>query len=268
MTRRIAFVLATLTLSASALTAHDLFFKLDSYFLEPHSAVEVPVLNGTFQVSEGNVTPDRLLDLTLVSSAGAARLDPSSWLATGDTSYLRLRTGDPGTYVVGASTASRVLELSGDDFNEYLAHDGIPDILMERARNRELRSPARERYSKHIKAVFQVGDQRSAGFDAELGYPAELIPMGNPYGITAGGEIGFRAVVDGRPVANQVVLAGGESAGEMMEERSARTDERGEVQFQVDTPGRWYVRFIHMTPTREEGVDYESKWATLTFEVR
>ena len=31
--------------------------------------------------------------------------------------------------------------------------------------------------------------------------------------------------------------------------------------------GAWYVRIIHMVPVEEEGVDYESLWATLTFAV-
>jgi len=33
--------------------------------------------------------------------------------------------------------------------------------------------------------------------------------------------------------------------------------------------GRWYVRTIHMVETTDEAdVDYESNWATLTFQVR
>ena len=33
--------------------AHDLFLRLDTYFLEPHARVQIPVLNGTFIKSEG-----------------------------------------------------------------------------------------------------------------------------------------------------------------------------------------------------------------------
>jgi hypothetical protein len=38
----------------------------------------------------------------------------------------------------------------------------------------------------------------------------------------------------------------------------------------LDAPGggRWYVKFIHMVRVTEPGLDYESKWATLTFETR
>ena len=38
------------------------------------------------------------------------------------------------------------------------------------------------------------------------------------------------------------------------------------VRFALSAPGRWFVKFIHMVPGTGR-VDYESKWATLTFEV-
>jgi hypothetical protein len=52
-------------------------------------------------------------------------------------------------------------------------------------------------------------------------------------------------------------------------ESSARTDAQGVAHVLIHSPGQWYVKFIHMVrvPADRE-VDYESKWATLTFEVR
>lgn len=35
----------------------------------------------------------------------------------------------------------------------------------------------------------------------------------------------------------------------------------------IDAPGKWYVKFIHMDRATEPGLDYESKWATLTFAI-
>jgi hypothetical protein len=46
-----------------------------------------------------------------------------------------------------------------------------------------------------------------------------------------------------------------------------RTDGEGVAQVEVTHSGRWYVRLIRMLPSDDEGVDYESNWATLTFEV-
>ena len=36
----------------------------------------------------------------------------------------------------------------------------------------------------------------------------------------------------------------------------------------IDKPGRWYVKFIHMVRVNAADADYESKWATVTFELR
>lgn len=255
-------------LVASALWAHDLFLKLDSYFVEPDAALRVPVLNGTFTRSEAGVNPDRLVDLSLVSPAGRTRLPLSAWTTEPTQAWLALRTGAAGTYLVGASLKPNRIELTGEQFNQYLQEDGILDVLAARRQAGELDRPARERYSKHVKAVFQVGDRRSDDFGAVLGYPAEIVPLENPYRLTSGSELGIRCLVDGRPVSGQIVLWGGEGPAGPIAERSLRTGPDGTARIRLDQPGRWYVKFVHMVRLSEPEFDYESKWATLTFEVR
>lgn len=260
----------TLLAFASALAAHDLFLRASSYFVEPNTALEIMVLNGTFDESEGPVARDRVRDISIVSPSGTMHPDTNAWRPKGDTTYLRLRTGGAGTYVVGASVLPRVLALSAEDFNHYLESDGIPDVLEARRRNGELDKPARERYSKHVKAILQVGGQRSQQFDAVLGYPAELVPLANPYVLNAGDALAVRALVDGGPVSDQLVLAGGrDESGRPFQEQASRTNSDGIAQFAFDRAGQWYVKFIHMTRIQSDPeLDYESKWATLTFEVR
>ena len=69
-------------------------------------------------------------------------------------------------------------------------------------------------------------------------------------------------------MTNQLVLAGGVGASGVISERSARTDSEGLVSFDMEAAGLWYIKFINMVKTDAEGVDYESKWATLTFEIK
>jgi hypothetical protein len=257
-----------LAVLVTGIAAHDLFIKMDSYFLPPATPVRIPIINGTFVLSENSITPDRVADVSLVNEGGRREIGTSSWNADGDTTFLGLRTGAPGTYVLGVSTLPRDLELAAADFNEYLAHDGIPDVLEQRETDGELEKDVVEQYSKHVKAVFQVGDRRSGGLDVAFGHPAELVPVTNPYEGSVGEEVAFRALVDGRSVPNQLVLAGGDGPQGLISERSARTDADGVVRFRIDEPGRWYVKFINMQKIAMTGIDYESKWATLTFEVR
>jgi hypothetical protein len=266
---RIGVAAALLTaVAATAAAAHDLFIKLDSYRLPPGAAVRVPIINGTFQVSENSIGPERVGDVSLVLEGMRHELDLDTWDADGDSTFLGLRTGDPGTYVLGISTLPNELDLDADDFNLYLASDGVVDVLKQRALDGELDEGARERYSKHVKAIFQVGGRTSAGLDLVLGYPAELVPLDNPYEASVGDELSFRAVVDGSPVRGQLVIAGGDGGGHEIPESEARTDSDGVVTFTLDEPGRWYVKFINMQRTDAEGLDYESKWATISFEIR
>jgi uncharacterized GH25 family protein len=273
MRSRIAILTIVLLLIASTLNAHDLFLRLDSFFVGPESVVVIKVLNGTFSKSENAITRDRLRDVSVVGPLGRSHIDTTSWEAKGDTSRLAIHIGAAGTYVVGASTAPREITLEAKDFNAYLADDGIPDVLAARKRDGELGKKATERYSKHVKALIQAGDTRSAGFDTALGYPAELVPLNNPYLPKSGGWLRVRALVDGKPVANQLVVSGGRPPrGGRLAERRARTDADGVARIRITDRGQWYVKFIHMKKYRADGApsapDYESKWATLTFEIR
>ena len=157
-----------------------------------------------------------------------------------------------------------------DDFNLYLKDDGIPDVLEARTKAGELNKPAKERYHKHVKALVQVGSARSELYATPMGYPAELIPTVNPYTLQKGATLRVKTLVDGKPAANQYVLYGGELANGAggIEQKSTRSDAQGIANIPLTTAGVWYVKFINMTKVAKDSVDYESKWATLTFEVR
>ncbi len=268
MRYRVVGLVAVLAVMASWLWAHDLFIKLDTYFLSEGTRVRVAVLNGTFFKSENAIAPDRVADLSVVHGGHRTKLATTLWNPSGDSTFFTIETREAGTYVVGVSTKARELALSANDFNEYLEHDGIPDVLDARRRDGELANDVVEKYHKHVKAIFQVGGRRTADFGTVLGYPAELVPVVNPYELRVGGTLRVRALVDGVARANQLVIAGGEANARPINERSARTDANGEASFVLHTAGKWYVKFIAMERSGEADLDYESKWATLSFEVR
>lgn len=267
---RYTLSLGLLLVAATALQAHDLFFRMDSFFVAPGATARIRALNGTFSTSENSVTRDRLRDLSVVSPSGRVHADTALWSSAGDTSVFTLRAAATGTYVVGASLTPREITLEAKDFNTYLADDGIPDVLAARKRNGELEKPATERYSKHIKALVQVGATRSGDFAVVLGYPAELVPLDNPYLLRPGSVLRVRAMVDSKPVANQLVVLGGRlPGGARLQEKRVRTDASGIARVPLSSRAQYYVKFISMLPYRgAEKLDYESKWATLTFQIR
>ncbi len=259
-----------LIISVSVAAAHDMFAKPAAFFVAENSVTLVRVLNGTFSKSENSIARTRVQDISLVSPSGRERIDTAGWTVAGDTSTFSVKTGGPGTYVASASTRPNIIALSGEDFNLYLKDDGIPDELEARRRAGELNRGVRERYSKHIKALLQVGTARTESYATALGYPAELLPLTNPYSLRVGQTLRLQTLVDGKPAANQYVLYGGRTpSGARIEQRNVRSDSKGVAAIPLAERGVWYVKFINMARlTGDPDADYESKWATITFEVR
>jgi hypothetical protein len=264
--------------------AHTMFLKLDSYFLAPNSSAMVRLINGDFDVSENAIARNRMLDVSIVGPGGTMHPPMSAWRDSAlyeaseedlDTAVLSFETGSAGTYVLGISTAATVFTLTADEFNEYLAHDRIVDAIEQRKAAGKWNDEATERYSKYVKALVQVGEQRSADFSHELEYPAEFVPLQNPYELGVGDELQVRFLRAGQPVANQIVYASHENyhahgeSDEHVEAVSTRTNAQGIASIPISTAGQWYIRTIHMVETTTEpDVDYESNWATLTFAIR
>jgi len=266
ITRRL-LAAGALLLVAAPLMAHDMFLRLEAFFVAPNSPVTVSLFNGTFILSENSIAPDRLADIAVVSPTGRVKLDVTQWRATGDTSRFPVRTGAAGTYVLGVSTKPRVLEMVGSAFNAYLQSDGIPDELAARRAQRRLNDPAKERYEKHVKALVQVGATTSSAFGTVLGYPAELVPMENPYAMRVGATLPVRVLVDGKPVANQFIQYGGlTDKGGRVAQRNVRSDAAGVVRIPLDRTGSYYVKFISMQRiANDTAANHASKWGSLTF---
>ena len=267
--RKLLFTFIALLILGASATAHDLFLKLDRYFLEPNSRATVRVMNGSFQSSDGAVARERLRDLSVISPDPETNADDViGWWTLDKMTVTEIQTRRPGTYLVGASTRPREIELKAADFNDYLQHDGIPDTLAARKRSGELGKDVRERYSKHVRAIFQVGNKRSDDFKKPHNYPVELIPQQNPYSLKVGDTIPVLCLLEGQPIANQFVVAGWEAVGGKLQTIETRADANGIARIKLGGAGKWFIKFIHMTPLSEPNLNYESKWASLTFEIK
>jgi uncharacterized GH25 family protein len=275
------------------LCSHDMFLKLDSYFLQANSEATIQLFNGTFEESENTIDRDRMLDVSLVGNGNRTAVDSSQWMEKDLITYLNFKTGNEGTYVAGVSTAARNIEMEAQRFNNYLEHDGVVDMLKYRKENNEADKDAVEKYSKHVKTIFQVGKDRSEDWKTVLGYPIEFVPLENPYEIHAGHDLKVRLLLRGKPLQNQLVLIGNkedhqhaengthshddgeehshdDKAGEEHSHddlKEVRTDENGIVKFNLDSSGVWFLKTIHMEKSTIEGLTHESNWATLTFQV-
>jgi uncharacterized GH25 family protein len=256
-------------LAAAPAAAHDLFFRAPRYAVPPRTEVVLDVLSGTFSVSDNAIERSRLADVSVVTPQGRMTLDRSAWSEAEPKSTLRVTTGEPGTYVLGAALVPRMLSLPGPEFNAYLKEEGLADVLSRRAKQKRLGEASRERYSKYLKALLQVGDVRTEAFATVLGYAAEIVPESNPYRLKAGDVLTVRCLVDGKPWAGKVVFAGGRrgSTDRRLPQQRLVTDADGRARVRITAPGAWYVKFVAMTEVAEAEANYESKWSTLSFAV-
>lgn len=267
-------VCSSIVLVAMAAYGHDMFLVVLDHDFPEGSPITVALYNGTFEKSENTIDRDRMLDVTVIDGAGqVTHPSPKQWREDGTVTLLDFPSGAPGTFVVGVSTAPRMIELTAEEFNDYLEHDGVLDVLEARKSGGIADRPAAERYSKHVKTILQVGEATSDSYGHRLGYPIEIVPLANPGSLSVGSTLEALVLAEGKPVAGQLVYASYENfhghaeSVSHREAASVRTDDKGVVRVDITRSGRWYLRLIRMLPSDTEGVDYESNWATLTFEV-
>lgn len=249
--------------------AHDLFLIPDGFFAKVNQKLSISIMSGTFQKSEGAVAYSRYTDVSIIEPS-KKRTNPNEadFTTNETTAFLNFTPKKAGNYVVGLSTDWRGNELKAKEFNKYLVLEGIPEILEDRKRDGELEIDGSYRYSKYVKTIVQVGNKKTNSYKTALGYAVEMIPLKNPYKLKKGDSIEILCLKDGKPLVGQTVLTGYESEGKVAEEQKHLSDAKGIIKIKLDSSGKWYAKFINMVKVDDPILNYESKWATLTFEIR
>ena len=190
------------------LCSHDLYVKMETYFLQPNQEATLSLYNGTFENSENIITRDRMLDASVIAQGKRVAINPDQWQDLDSTvTQLTFNTGEAGTYLAGVSTKARKIELTAEEFNSYLEHDGVLDMLEQRTNDRLTDQDVVESYQKHVKAIYQVGNIKTNDWKTELGYPIEFVPQANPYEKYSGEKLEVQLLLDGKPLSSQLVYA-------------------------------------------------------------
>lgn len=267
----LAFALASV---ASAAGAHELFLKPVRYYAAPGSTVQVELFNGTYSRSENAVARERMADASVVMDGKRTPIDAGQWADGKQFSVAMLKLAEPGSYTVGLSTRPRVITLAAADFDRYLREEGIEDVAAERKRQNAPAAPVTERYSKHVRAVVQVGQTLTNDPSRPLGYPTELLLLSHPATLKAGDALTFQALYKGEPLPGQLVYASREGFhahgpdGAHVNRIRTRTGADGKAAIRIDRAGKWYLTMIYLRKVDEAEVEYESNWSTVTFGVR
>ncbi|HEX3552715.1 MAG TPA: DUF4198 domain-containing protein [Thermoanaerobaculia bacterium] len=259
---QLAALLALLT--APALSAHDFWIEPSAF--RPAIAQRLAVRLRVGQEFKGDPVPrdpSLLQRFALVGPGGESAVpgvpntEPAGFLSI----------PAPGLYTIVYASNPEPVQLDAKKFNDYLSQEGLERIRDLRAQAGQSDAPDREVFSRCAKALVAAGGgEAGAGWNRVLGLRLELVPEANPYTLPAGGVLPARLLYEGKPLPGALVTAFTKDHPER--KVAARSDARGRVALKLDHPGVWLVKAVHMIPApRESGADWESFWASVTFEV-
>jgi len=250
---------------AAPLFAHDFWIEPTSFHPEVGSVVGLSLRVGQgFRGDPVPLNPGKVVTFVTVSPVGAET--PVDGVPGRDPAG-RARVTEPGYVVVGYRSSPSFLELPAEKFEAYLKEEGLERVIEARARRGESAKPSKEIYSRCAKSLLDSGGAGTTGFDRALGLRLELVAETSPKKLppNGGGPLPVRLVYGGKPLAGALVVAMNRDDPE--KPISARTDRSGRVLLALPRGGVWLVKAVHMIPApAASGADWESLWASLTFE--
>jgi uncharacterized GH25 family protein len=224
-----------LLLVSSSASAHDFWVQPATYHAEP--GISVPI---TLQVGHGPARQRSQLPLRRITRIEAVGPDGTG-IDLRDALNLGAATQDgvltfptAGTYAVVLETDNRARTLDGA-----------------------------ESYSRHSKALVQVGPAGTAQATQPLGMTLEIVPDVNPY--SAAGALPIHVLFEGKPVAGAVVeLTNLENDAAPV--AAHLTDEHGRASFAVPPDGQWLLNVVwkKLRADNEEAL-FESYFSSLSF---
>jgi hypothetical protein len=259
--------------SAGSAAAHDFWIEPSSF--TPRAGDEVAIGLNVGENLAGEPVPRRpgRIARFVVAGPDGERPVPGE---DGKDPAGRIRIEAPGLHVVGYRSLTTRIDLDAAKFEAYLAEEGLESIVERRAGRGESGKPGREIYSRCAKALILAGPRPGPGdpgpapeppADRALGFTLELVAERSPYGLDASRELPVRILHEGKPLAGALVVALSREAP--LRKQKHRSDAEGRAVLEIDRPGLWLVKAVHMVPAPPaSGADWESLWASLTFEAR
>ena len=263
-------ILILLCLLAFEALAHDCFLISKPFRVKPGEQAKIAVhVDDYFPGKSVAWNPDRVQRLEHWYSGSKSVLLPRPFVQ--DSSGILIEMKEPGTHLVAVDWSARFIEIEPKKFAQYLKSEGLDHVLKLRAERNEQGKPGRERYSRYLKTLVAAGKGEEESVKSIVGQSMELVPLDNPYLKKRGESVRFRLLFRGEPLEDALVSATYAGATKKADTyaQSARTDRNGIVTFRLTNTGAWLVRTVHMLPTtglRE--ADWESWWASVTFDVR
>ncbi|MCC6536422.1 MAG: DUF4198 domain-containing protein [Bryobacterales bacterium] len=254
--------------AAASLLAHDLYLRPRAFRIPRGRTALVEFHNGdAFPQSQSPPVLARVRDAQVVSAGGVQPVRPLR--VEGRAAVADFRPPDAAAFLLIARTVPNYIELAPHLFTEYLEHESLLHVIEWRRKHGEADKPGRELYSKYVKSIVHTGGP-DPFVCKPTGQTIEFVPQVDPAALQLGQPLQVQVLFRGAPAAGLHVEAASNSlAGAVKLRQLGRTDAQGRISIPLDTAGLWKLHAIKMerrTDTRE--ADWESFWASLTFEVR
>jgi uncharacterized GH25 family protein len=257
-----------LALLASTASAHDFWIEPSTF--RPAVGERVTAALRVGQKLSGDPLPriPTLIDRFLIQGESGVE-GPMVGRMGSDPAGIAL-ISDPGLHWIGYQSTPYPVALEAQKFEDYLRDEGLERIIDQRKKSGQSAAPGRERFYRCAKALLDTPGTASGAahvLDTPLGFTLELVPRRNPYAIRPGGELPLSLSFRGKPMANVLVVAMSKDDPEMAVR--ARTDAKGRVTLRLAHAGFWLIKAVHMeSAPADAGVDWESWWASITFDLK
>ena len=259
--------LGVLLLAACSLAAHDTWLVPQKFRVPAGKPVQVALnTSEAFPTSEAAPAPDRIASFEAVTGGGRAAV--SGYRVEGKSLVAEVTPG-PGTTIVAAATKPRLIVLKPDQFNEYITAERLETIVAARKAGGDDGKDGREYYSKIAKLALCSGARQGAEHWEPLGLTVEIVPLVEPCFLREGDELEIEVLFNGQPLAGVWVTGGYEGVTGHNYPVWVKTDAEGQAKIALDRKGAWFVRVLHMVPSKDfPDADWQSWFSTLTFEVQ
>ena len=245
--------------------AHDLWLVPQKFLVEPGVPLVVFANTGMdFPISLNAVKPERISQYILYGKSEKKELTTFKSQDKSLTTVCVVQ--NPGTYVAAMSLHPKEIKLKAAEFNEYLLHDGLKKIYELRKRKGILNQDAVEHYSKYPKAIIQSGAQTDDTPLNPVNLELEIIPQTNPYRLKQGDSLIVMVLFRGIPLIDAELSWSFPGRGETFA-GTTRTDIKGKATVPLQKAGPYVIRLTHMEWVKKSTHEWESYWASLTFEV-
>jgi uncharacterized GH25 family protein len=257
-------LLIVLSVLLNDLFSQDIWLRPGKYFYEPGDTAIVQFATGEdFIARPWLPAPAEIEFLEHLNKLGTSNIKDS--VKANERTPLKIGPLQEGYQFVVFKT-KRSLNVTADQFNNFLKQYGSDEIYTERKKNNRLNEGASISAENVIQLAFRVGKNEGQGWNEIQGLPVEVIPDKNPQTLKRGDRIYFTVYENGKP-AFGVRVRIWNRWDKRTTIQNIYTEKDGTVSTTISNPGDWMVTVMKLGKT-ENGNAYDANVFSLNFGYR